>query len=386
MSIRDEISIVGAFESPRRKEKDLHPFHILHEVVHDALADAGLTMTDVDGLCVTGGDTGEGGMLEDGIELAEYLGITPNYLETTDIGGCSAILQTAHAAAAIAAGLCDTVVVAYAACGRSYPFGPTTAMSWPCGPGSFEMPYGLSNISAYGLYAQHHMQRYGTTAEQLASIAVTVRGNAATNPNALMRDPIEIQDVLASPLISSPFHKLDCCVVTDSGGAVVLTRADRAKDLRRKPVSILGYGEYIGKAHLNQVPDFGISPGLYSGKLAFDRAGLRPADIDVAQLYDAFTITPLLALEDLGFCRKGEAGAFVQDGHIAPKGAIPINTDGGGLSSNHPGKRGIFVLIEALRQLRGEGPGIQVPDCEVALAHGIGGFFSAASTMILANA
>lgn len=379
----DQVRFVGAHESPRRKTRDVHPFEIFAEVITGALDHAGLTLADVDGLCVTAGDLGEGGVVEDVIEVAEYLGIEPTFFDSTDVGGCSAIVQAARAAAAIQVGLADVVVVAYAACPRTFPFDIPTPMSWPIGPGAFEMPVGMSNITAYGAFAQAHMHRFGTTAEQLAEVAVTCRANAALNPDALLRDPITVADVLASAPISSPFHKLDCCVVTDSGGAVVLCRADRARDLPRRPISVAGFGEVITRVHLHQVRDFTVSPGAISGPAAFRRAGLQPGDVDVAQLYDAFTATPLFALEDLGFCAKGEGGPFVASGAIAPGGSIPINTDGGGLASNHPGKRGVFVLIEALRQLWGEGPGVQIASPEVSLAHGIGGFFSAAATMLL---
>ncbi len=385
MTLLSRAAIVGAFESPRRKANDIHPFQIFHEVITGALEHAGLTLADVDGLCVTAGDLGEGGSTEDVIEVAEYLGISPRFVDSTDVGGCSAMFQVARAAMAIACGMADTIVVAYAACPRWFPLGPTNPMSWPVGPGASEMPYGITNITAYGLFAARHMHQYGTTPEQLAAIPVAIRANAALNPNALMKDRITVDDVLASPMISSPFHKLDCCVVTDSGGAVVLTRSDRARDLKRKLVRILGYGEAVTGVHMNQVADFTLSPGIHSGRRAFSAAGLTPRDVDVAQIYDAFSITPLIGLEDLGFCKKGEGGAFAASGAIAAGGAIPINTDGGGLSSNHPGKRGVFVLIEALRQLWGESPGAQVPDCEVSLAHGWGGFFSAASTMLLAR-
>ncbi|MER8435927.1 hypothetical protein NKH36_24805 [Mesorhizobium sp. M1312] len=385
MELLSRAAIVGACESPRRKANDIHPFQIFHEVIAGALGHAGLTFADVDGLCVTAGDVGEGGSVEDVIEVAEYLGIMPRFFDSTDVGGCSAIVQTARAAAAIACGMADTVVVAYAACPRWFPVGPTTPMTWPIGPGALEMPYGISNITAYGLLAARHMHQFGTTPEQLAAVPVAIRANAARNPSALMKDPITVADVLSSPMISSPFHKLDCCVVTDSGGAVVLTRRDRARDLRKTPIRMLGYGEAITCVNINQTADFTVSPGVHSGPRAFNAAGLSPADVDVAQLYDAFSITPLLALEDLGFCKKGEGGAFVASGAITADGSIPINTDGGGLSSNHPGKRGMFVLIEALRQLWGESPGHQISNCEVSLAHGIGGFNSAASTMLLAR-
>jgi acetyl-CoA acetyltransferase len=374
--------IVGAFESERRKA-DVHPFAIFEEVITAALEDAGLTLSEVDGLCVTAGDVAEGGSSEDVIEIAEYLGITPTFFDSTDIGGCSAIYQTGVAAAAIEAGLADVVVVAYAAAPRRFPFFPP--ITWETGPGAHEMPYGYASPSAYALFAQRHMHEFGTTSAQLARIAVTARSNAALNPHALMRDPLSVDDVLASPMVSSPLRKLDCCVVTDSGGAVVLTSNERARDLKKRPVRLLGFGSQITRVHFSQQPDFTVTPGVVSGRLAFGRAGLSPADVSVAQLYDAFTITPLLALEDLGFCRKGEGGPFVESGAIDPTGSIPINTDGGGLSSNHPGKRGVFALIEGVRQLRGEGPGYQVTDPQVSLVHGIGGFFSAATTVLMAN-
>ncbi|MGH6854372.1 MAG: thiolase C-terminal domain-containing protein, partial [Aestuariivirga sp.] len=335
MTVAQNVAIVGAYESLRRKANNVHPFQIFQEVIQGAVDDAGLKLSDVDGLCVTAGDLAEGGMIEDVVEIAEYLGIAPRFVDSTDVGGCSAIVQAGHAAMAITAGVVDVVVVAYAACPRWFPFVGSTALSWPIGPGAVEVPYGVDTISAYALFAQRHMHEFGTTAEQLASVAVSVRANASKNPHALYRDPITIENVLASPMISSPLHKLDCCVVTDSGGALVLTRADRGRDCRKPPIGILGFGEAVSKLHLNQVPDFTATAGARTGPTAFSMAGVSPKDIDVAQFYDAFTITPILGLEDLGFCKKGEGGAFVADGNIEPGGAIPINTDGGGLSSNH---------------------------------------------------
>lgn len=378
-------AIAGIYESPRRKAPEIHPFQILQEVITGALEDAGLKLSDVDGLGCAAGDFCEGGAVENVTEVAEYLGIQPTYFDSTDVGGCSPIVQLGHAAAAITAGLAETVVVAYAACPRWYPIVPDTPMSLPVGPGAYEMPFGITNIAAYAIYAARHSHVYGTTREQLATIPVVMRQNAATNPDALYRDPITIDDVASAAPISSPFTKLDCCVVTDSGGAVVLTRSEKAKDLLKPPVDILGYGETVRAIHLNQVTDLTVSPGSTSGKRAFEMAGVTPQDIDVAQFYDAFSITPLISLEDLGFCKKGEGGPFVASGAIHADGSIPINTDGGGLSSNHPGKRGVFALIEGVRQLRGEGPGVQVPDVELSLVHGIGGFFSAASTVIMAR-
>lgn len=380
-----DIAIVGAFESTRRKADGVHPFQILQECVAGALQDAGMTLTEVDGLCVTAGDIAEGGMVEDVIEVAEYLGIRPGFVESTDIGGISSVSQTAKACAAIAAGLADTVVVAYAACPRRFPFGADWPVVWPIGPGAYETPFGVTNAVGYALYAQRHMYEYGTTLEQLAELVSVIRANGARNPHALYREAVDPADVLKAPVIASPFTKPMCCVVSDSGGAVVITRRDRSRDTPNPPIRILGFGETVQQSLMNQVPDFTVSPGAYSAPRAFRTAGLTPADVDVAQLYDAFAITPLMALEDLGFCPKGEGGRFIADGNVRPDGRIPINTDGGGLASNHPGKRGIFALIEAIRQLRGVGPGVQIPDVEVSLVHGIGGFHSAAATMLLAR-
>jgi len=374
--------IVGAHESPRRKA-EVHPYVIFHEVISAALNDAGLTFSDVDGLCVTAGDMAEGGCAEDSIEVGDYLGLRPTFFDSTDVGGCSAIYQTGLAAAAIEAGLADVVVVAYAAAPRRFPFAPEVA--WPIGPGAYEMPYGYAPPPAYALFAQRHMHEFGTTREQLAEIAVTCRANAANNPHAPKREPLTIDEVISAPMIASPLSKLDCCLVTDSGGAIVLTSKERARDLNRPAVRVLGYGAYHSNVFLSQQSDLTLTPGVVSGKRAFERAGLAPTDVSVAQLYDAFTITPLMALEDLGFCKKGEGGPFVESGAIRSDGSIPINTDGGGLSSNHPGKRGVFALIEGIRQLRGESPGHQVSDVDVSLVHGIGGFFSAASTLLLAK-
>lgn len=377
-------AIAGVFESPRRKADHVHPFVLLQEVVAGALADAGLGLADVDGLCVTAGDMAEGGAVENVIEAAEWLGIRPTFFDSTDIGGCSSIYQTGLAAAAITAGLAEVVVVAYAACPRRFPFSPPVA--WPIGPGAHEMPYGYAPLPMYALHAQRHMHEFGTTAEQLARVAVVCRENAALNPNALLRDRIRVDDVLASPMLATPLHKLDCCVVTDSAGAIVLTSRARARDARSKPVALLGFGAQVTTVSVSQQADFVTSPGVVSGARAFAQAGLKPRDVSVAQFYDAFTITPLVGLEDLGFCAKGEGGRFIADGHVDQGGSIPINTDGGGLASNHPGKRGVFAMIEAARQVRGDSPGFQVPRVEASLVHGIGGWFSAASTLLLGAA
>jgi acetyl-CoA C-acetyltransferase len=382
MSWSGQIAIVGAYESPRRKAPGVHPFEIQAECVFGALEDAGLTLAEVDGFCTAAGSPGEGGAWMDVVEVAEWLGIRPTYVDSTDIGGAAPISQAGHAAAAIAAGLAEVVVVSYAAC--SYSAGgqfDTPPPGW--GPYGYETPYGFTTVASYALAAQRHMHEFGTTPEQLAAIAVQCRANAGPNPHARFREPLTVEDVLASPLIASPLHRYDCCVITDSGGAVVLVGRERAADCRKPPVWILGFGEAVGQVQMNQMWPFTETVATISGPRAMAMAGVRHEDIDCAQLYDSFTITVLLTLEDLGFCAKGEGGPYVESGAIAPGGALPINTDGGGLSSNHPGRRGIFTLIEGVRQLRGEGPGVQLADPKVVLCHGTGGSLSATATMIL---
>nr|WP_237907587.1 acetyl-CoA acetyltransferase [Azospirillum brasilense] len=387
IDLSGKAAIAGVFESPRRDAPRVHPFALQMECILGALDDAGLTLKDVDGLCAASGDWAEGGSTMDVVELAEYIGIAPTYVNSTDVGGCSYILQAGQAAAAIATGLAEVVVISYAACPRWWPLSSPSfdPFVFPAGPGQYEIPYAPTLISTYGLFARRHMDLYGTTPEQLAQVAVTFREHAAKNPDARLRKPITVDDVLASPMIASPLHRLDCCVVTDGGGAVVMTSRERARDLKKPPVHLVGYGAAVARTQNSQIPDDLTTPAALSGPRAFAMAGVTPGEIDVAQIYDAFTITPMLALEDLGFCGRGESGAFVADGNLTLGGSLPTNTDGGGLSSNHPGKRGIFTLIESVRQLRGEGPGVQVSDARIALAHGLGGTFCSAATAILAR-
>ena len=355
------------------------------QVIREALDDAGLGIGDVDGVfCATTAGWAAS------MELAEYLGIAPRWTDSTLTGGSSFEIHVEHAAAAIALGLCDVAVVVYAANPRSsfkrgtggyrsrqsLP-GPTPSAEW-------ELPHGLRMpIGAYALAASRHMHEFGTTSEQLAQIAVDTRRWAVDNPRARLQDPITVDDVLASPMQASPLHKLDCCLVTDGAGAVVLTSAERARTLRKPPALVLGTGTCHTHAMISQMPDLTTTGAAVSGPLAFEAAGLAPADVDVAQIYDSFTITVLLLLEDLGFCAKGEGGGFVADGVLGPGGALPANTTGGGLAYTHPGMFGIFLLVEAVRQLRGECGLRQVPGAEVALAHGSGGVLSAMSTVIL---
>jgi acetyl-CoA C-acetyltransferase len=382
-----QVAIVGAYEYPERKTPGLHPFQIQADCILRALADAGLTLADVDGFATAASEVPEGGSTMSAVEVAEWLGIRPTYLDSTDNGGAAPLSQVGHAAAAIACGMAEVVVISYAATTYSQAINigtgdPTTGMT---GPGQFELPYGYTLVGAYALAAQRHMADYGTTPEQLAEIAVACRTHASHNPHARFRDPLTVEEVVNGPLIAAPLHRNDCCVVTDGGGAIVVTSAERARDCRRGPVYVLGFGEAVGQVQMNQMDPFTATPGAVSGPRAFAQAGVTPDRIDTAQVYDSFTITALMILEDLGFCAKGEGGAFVSDGRIQVGGELPINTDGGGLSSNHPGRRGMFTIIEAVRQLRGEAVGLQVPDCEVALAHGSGGALSTAATLILSK-
>lgn len=355
------------------------------QVIREALDDAGLAIGDVDAVfsATTPGWAAS-------MELAEYLGIAPRWTDSTLTGGSSFEIHVQHAAAAIALGLCEVAVVVYAATPKSSfkrgtgGYVSRQGMPGPTPSAEWELPYAMRMpMGAYALAASRHMHQFGTTSEQLAQIAVDTRQWATMNPRARMRDPITIDDVLASPIQASPLHKLDCCLVTDGAGAVVLTSADRARSLRKPPALVLGTGTCHTHAMISEMPDLTVTGAAVSGPLAFEAAGLSPADVDVAQIYDSFTITVLLLLEDLGFCPKGEGGPFAAEGHLAPGGSLPANTTGGGLAYTHPGMFGIFLLVEAVRQLRGECGPRQVPGAEVALAHGSGGVLSAMSTVIL---
>ena len=326
------------------------------------------------------------------VGLVLYVG-TPRFLDGTMVGGSSFQLHVEHAAAAIAAGLCDVVVSVYAATprsdrkrggaagafggGRGGPPGPNPAAEW-------ELPYGLRlPMGAYALAASRHMAVYGTTSEQLARIAVDTRAWASLNPRARHRDPLTVDDVLASPMQASPLHLLDCCLVTDGAGAFVIMSAERARDLPKPPVYVLGAASCGDHSMISQMPDLTTTAGSVSGPAAFAMAGVKPEDVDLLMGYDSFTITALLHLEDLGFCAKGEGGPFVEDGKLGPSGALPMNTNGGGLSYTHPGMYGMFLLVEAVRQLRGEAGARQLADPQVAVAHGSGGVLSTMGTVVL---
>ena len=351
-------------------------------MIRGALDDAGLAIGDVDCLMSTNG-------MMASLDLGERLGVRGRYTDSTMTGGSSAEVHVEHAAAAIAAGLCDVAVIVYAATPRSgaNPFkggGPgvgakdSALFQW-------DLPYGLGLPAAsYSLAAQRHMHDFGTTNEQLAQIAVSFREWAAKNPNAYHQDPITIDDVLTSPMVAAPLHKLDCCLVTDGAGALVVTSAERAKDLARAPVYVLGAGTaHTHGMSMSQMGDVTTTGAAVSGPQAMAMAGIGHDDVHVVELYDSFTITALMTLEDLGFCAKGEGGDFVADGRLGPGGSLPANTNGGGLAYTHPGMYGMFILVEAVRQLRGECGNRQVPSAEVAVANGCGGVLSCTSTIVL---
>ena len=374
---RGRVAIVGVAESDEMGKLPHKSAFALHaEAARNALADAGLAKDDVDAVFSAG--------LWMASETAEYLGIQPRYLDGTQIGGCSFIAHVEHALGAIEAGLCEVALITHGESGASRIAMPGTRFGADSARMQFENPYGLAGPpTGYALAAARHMHEFGTTSEQLAQVAVATRKWAALNPRAMMREPLTIDDVLASRMISWPLHLLDCCLVTDAGGAVVVTSAARARDLPKPPVYVLGTGEASTHVMVSQMPDFARwDAARLSGERAFAMAGVAPADIDLAMLYDAFTIVPVMGLEALGFCKPGEGGAFVSGQRTAPGGDFPMNTNGGGLSYQHTGMYGIFTLIEAVRQLRGECGARQVRDCRVALCHGLGGMFSAAATLV----
>jgi acetyl-CoA acetyltransferase len=354
------------------------------EAAAGALEHANLALTDVDALFTCGLD------FMPSLMVCEYLGIVPSYSSSNSIGGSSFVAHVHEAVLAISAGACEVALITHGETRRSNRgrgVSPRPAHDDPWLPDwQWERIYGVASPpSAYALAAARHMHEYGTTSEQLAEIAVSTRHWASLNPRALYRDPITVEDVLSSPWVVYPFHQLDCCLVTDAGGAVVLTTVERASGLGVPTVEVLGSAVAHTHHMISQMPDLTETPARLSGGAAYARAGIRPEDVDVAELYDSFTYTVLAELEDLGFCAKGEGGDFVTGQRTAPGGDFPLNTSGGGLSYTHPGMFGIFLLIEAVRQLRGECGARQVPDAEVALVNGMGGYLSSSATAILAR-
>jgi acetyl-CoA acetyltransferase len=380
-----KVAVVGMSLSDCGRVDGLTPYALHAQAARRALADSGLDRSVVDGLASAGLGTFAPA------EVAEYLGLRPLWVDSTAVGGASWEVMAAHAADAVAAGHANVVLLVYGSTARAdIKAGRRTSdLSFGTrGPLQFEVPYGHTLVAKYAMAARRHMHRYGTTLEQLAQVAVQARANAAANEDAMFRDPITVDDVLDGPVIADPFTKLHCCIRSDGGCAVLLAAEEYVPDTAKDPVWILGTGEHVSHTTMSEWDDFTVSPAAVSGRLAFERAGVRPDEIDIAEIYDAFTYMTLVTLEDLGFCAKGEGGAFVEQGRLLRDGELPVNTDGGGLSACHPGMRGLFLLVEAVRQLRGEagahqvrGPGGRLPT--LAVASGTGGWFCSSGTVVL---
>ena len=380
-SLRGSAAIVGAATFGCGEAPGFTDMELLARAASAAVQEAGLTMADIDGLCTASSSATMWSM-----PVVEYLGIRPSYINSTMLGGSSFIAHLLPAMMALQSGQCKAILVCYGSAQRTAAFGrrEIVASRKFLDPQPYEYPYEpMLPPSAYALAASRHMYEFGTKREDLAEVAVAARAWARLNPEAFMRDPLSIDDVMSARMISDPLTVRDCCLVTDGGGAYVLVSADRAKELSKKPVYVLGNATAVWNRQISSMEDLTVTAAKESGAKAFAMAGLSPQDIDVVQLYDAFTINTLLFLEDLGFCKKGEVKDFVKNGGIAPGGHTPVNTNGGGLSCVHPGMYGIFALIEAVRQLRGEGGDRQVKGAKLAVAHGNGGTLSSQSTAVL---
>ncbi|MGW6397212.1 thiolase C-terminal domain-containing protein [Streptomyces sp. NPDC055134] len=379
------VAIAGIALSDCGRVDEATPYALHAQAARRAVADAGLTPDVVDGFASAGL-----GILAP-VEAAEYLGLKPRWVDSTSVGGSTWEVMAAHAADAIAQGHARAVLLVYGSTARAdIKAGRRTSnLSFGArGPLQFEVPYGHSLIAKYAMAARRHMHEYGTTLEQLAEVAVQARANAALNPEAMFRAPVTVDDVLDGPMIADPFTKLHCCIRSDGGAAVLLVAEDLLPDCAKSPVWVLGSGEYVSHTTMSEWDDFTVSPAAVSGKLAFERAGVTPDEIDLAEIYDAFTYMTLVTLEDLGFCAKGEGGPFVEKGRLLRDGGLPTNTDGGGLSAQHPGMRGLFLLVEAVRQLRGEAGERQVRKeggrlPRLAVASGTGGWFCSSGTVVL---
>ncbi len=375
MSLRGRAYIVGAYEHPTRKAPDKTLAQLHAEVAKGALDDAGLSKSDVDGYFCAAGDTPGLG----GLSMIEYMGLNVRHIDTTDTGGSSYLAHVGHAVEAIAAGRCNVALVTLA--GRPRSEGMQTGTAPRMGNNQqpdvqFEFPYGPAIANMYGMVARRHMHEFGTTAEQLAWVKVAASHHAQYNPHAMLPKVVTVEDVVNSPMVADPLHRLDCCVISDGGGALVIAKPEIAKSLERPLVKIIGVGEANKIQGGGVALDLTYSAGRRSGQAAFEMAGVTPGDIKYASIYDSFTITVVVQLEDLGFCAKGAGGRFVADGNlISGIGKLPFNTDGGGLCSNHPGNRGgMTKVIEAVRQARGEAhPKVQVKHHDIVLAHGTGG-------------
>jgi acetyl-CoA acetyltransferase len=375
MSIRGTAAIVGAAEVDTWQSDGRSPVGLMAEATRRAVADAGLTLAEVDGLF-----SASSHYTFPTMNLAEKLGMHPRFMDSSNIGGASFISHAGHAAAAIAAGLCDVAVIAYGSTQRSDKGKWVSRAEWS----AYEEPYGLIHpISSVALMAQRHMHEFGTTSEQLAAVAVSAREWSLIHPNAPFPKPLTVEDVVGSKMISTPVHARDCCLVTDGGAAIVITSAERAASLPHPPVYLLGFSESSNHRAVSAMPDLTRTVASQTSRIALEMAGRSLADIDTAHVYDAFTVSLLILLEDIGFCGKGEGGPFVADGNIAPDGTVALNTNGAGLSFTHPGMLGLFLLTEAVAQLRGDAGQRQVPGTETSLVHGMGLTIAAHSTAIL---
>jgi len=381
VSVRGRVAIVGAAETDRLGViPDCSALQLHAEAARNAIRDCGIDRREIDGFAAAG---------QSPVAVAHHLGLVPRWLDGTAIGGCSFLVHVRHAAAAIAAGLCQVVLITHGESGRSR-VGAAPRAADPASPGGqFEAPYGVAGPpTMFPIGVLRYMKTFGLTHEQLASVAVAQRKWASRNPRALKREPITVDDVLASPLIAYPMHLLECCLVTDGGGALVLTSAERAAamGLQKPPVYVLGTGESAEAPMVSMMEDFTTSRAFrVSSAGAFAEAGIAPADADHLMVYDAFAHLPIYGLEDLGFVGRGEAGAFIAEGSTEPGGRLPMNTNGGGLSYTHTGMYGMFAIQESVRQLRGEAAA-QVPDVEVSVVQGVGGMFMSAATLVLGTA
>jgi acetyl-CoA acetyltransferase len=375
---RNSVAIVGASETtelgkvPGMSQVQLHA-----DAALNAIADAGLKLSDIDGVA-TGG--------HNAVEIAHYLGILPKWLDGTSVGGCSFMLLVRHAAAAINEGLCNTVLITHGESGRSGQGRHGSSIFPSMFQQQFERPFGVTRPpTMFTIPVMRYMKDYDLTEETLAMVSVVQREWAGLNPRASFKDPITVGDVLNSKMICYPFRLLMCCLVTDGGGALILTKADQAKDMPQKPVYIRGTGESAETPMISQMADFTSSAAFrVSGAQAFESAGIAHSDVDHLMIYDAFAHLPIYGLEDLGFVKKGEAGGFIADGNTRPSGTLPMNTNGGGLSYMHSGMYGMYALQEGVRQMRGTAPA-QVPGAEISVVHGVGGMFSASGTIVMTN-
>jgi acetyl-CoA acetyltransferase len=372
------VAIVGAAETTKLGViPDMSQIQLHADAALNAMADAGLKPQDIDGVATAG---------ETPVQIAHYLGITPTWVDGTSVGGCSFMIHVRHAAAAIEAGLAKTILITHGESGRSRVGNPPRSVPSSSLAGQFEQPYGpMGPPSLFPIPVLRYMKTYGVTHEQIAMVSVVQREWAAKNPRATFRTPITIEDVLNSRMIAYPFRLLQCCLVTDGGGALILTSAERAKDFPQKPVYILGTGESVETPMVSQMESFTSSRAFrVAGPTAFKEAGITHKDVDHLMIYDAFAHLPLYGLEDLGFVARGAAARFITERNTAPGGKLPLNTNGGGLSYMHSGMYGMYALQESVRQMRGIAPA-QIPGAKISVCHGVGGMFAASGTIIFSN-